>query len=194
MKKIPNIFCRHSSVGKVCKISAKKIQLCGSWSSSKFRFCGQHTCFLENNKASSKFLHVILHYLINTINLKKFKKNQSIKPNFILTTRINLISNQTHRNRGTGKDPTPQIFAKVDLSPIDNYSQKKKVAKIYEPLQIPQKLLVILLSSLLHVIHKLILIEIVSSMLHFFICYHGDYHFGKQYFIKSCLFYWGYKI
>ena len=93
-------------------------------------------------------MHGILHYLINPsssmINLNKFKKNQSIKPNFILTTRITLISNQTHRNRGDWGVPTSQIFAKVGLSPIDNDSEKKKVAKKFEPLQIPQKLLVTL--------------------------------------------------
>ena len=30
-------FCRHYQVGNVCKISAKNIKLCGSWSSSKAR-------------------------------------------------------------------------------------------------------------------------------------------------------------
>ena len=41
----------------------------------------------------------------------------------------------------------PQIFAKVDLFPIDNDSEKKKVAKKYKPSQIPRKLLVTLLLS-----------------------------------------------
>ena len=31
--------------------------------------------------------------------------------------------------RGGGPPPPLQIFAKVDLLPIDNYSEKKKVAK-----------------------------------------------------------------
>ena len=39
---------------------------------------------------------------------------------------------QARRNRGSwggGELEPPQIFAKFDLLPIDNYSKKKKVAK-----------------------------------------------------------------
>ena len=39
----------------------------------------------------------------------------------------------------------PQILAKVDLLPIDNLSEKKKIAKKYKSYQIPQKLLITLL-------------------------------------------------
>ena len=35
-KKYRTRFCRHWSVGNVCKVSAKCIELYGSWSSSKF--------------------------------------------------------------------------------------------------------------------------------------------------------------
>ena len=38
-----------------------------------------------------------------------------------------------------------QIFAKIDLLPIENNSEKKKVTKKYKPLQISRKLLVTLL-------------------------------------------------
>ena len=41
------------------------------------------TWFLENNRALSKFLYGILHYLISAI---KLQQNQSIKNNFISTT------------------------------------------------------------------------------------------------------------
>ena len=92
------------------------------------------------------FLHVIpVRIIVPWTNLNKFEKNESIKPNFVLTRRITLISNQTHRNRGDWGAPTSHIFAKFGLSPIDNDSDKKKVAKKYKPFQIPQKLLVILL-------------------------------------------------
>ena len=47
----------------------------------------QNTRFLDNNRALSKFLYAILHYLISII---KLSKNQSIKPNFIITTRTTL--------------------------------------------------------------------------------------------------------
>ena len=44
--------------------------------------------------------------------------------------------------------PLFQIFAVVDLLPIDNDSEKKKgIVKIYKPLQIPRTLLVTLLLS-----------------------------------------------
>ena len=47
----------------------------------------QNTRFLDNNRALSKLLYAILHYLISII---KLSKNQSIKPNFIITTRTTL--------------------------------------------------------------------------------------------------------
>ena len=49
----------------------------------------------------------------------------------------------------------PQIFAKVDLLPIGNDSEKKKIAKNYKLLQIPRKLLVTLLLRTLHVMQKI---------------------------------------
>ena len=51
--------------------------------SQSFQFFRQNTWFLKNSRALSKFLYDILHYLIS---VTKFKKNHSIKPNFILTT------------------------------------------------------------------------------------------------------------
>ena len=53
-----------------------------------FQFFKQNTWFLEDNRALSKFLHGILHYQLV---LPNYKKNHSIKPNFILTTRATLI-------------------------------------------------------------------------------------------------------
>ena len=49
--------------------------------------------------------------------------------------------------RGLGELQSPQIFAKVDLLPIDNDSDKKKGAKKHKPYQIPRKLQVTLLLS-----------------------------------------------
>ena len=48
----------------------------------------QNTLFLENNRAFSKFLYVILHYLIS-ITIKQ--RSQCIKSNFILTTQGTLM-------------------------------------------------------------------------------------------------------
>ena len=45
-----------------------------------------------------------------------------------------------------------QTFAKVDLLPVDNDSEKKKVAKKYKRYQIPRKLYHY--SGPLHVMHK----------------------------------------
>ena len=36
---------------------------------------------------------------------------------------------QARRNWGAGGAAAPQIFAKVDLLPIDNYREKKKIAR-----------------------------------------------------------------
>ena len=52
-----------------------------------FQFYRQNTWFLENNRALSKFLYGTLPYLIS---ITKLYKNQSIKPNFMLTTRATL--------------------------------------------------------------------------------------------------------
>ena len=53
-----------------------------------------------------------------------------------------LMLAQAHRNQGGGGvvlgAATPQIFAKVDLLPVENDSEKKKVAKKYKPFQIPR--------------------------------------------------------
>ena len=46
-----------------------------------FKFFRQNTWFLENNRALSKFLYGILHYLISTI---KLQQNQSIKKQFYI--------------------------------------------------------------------------------------------------------------
>ena len=54
-----------------------------------FKFFRQNTSFLKNDRALPKFLHGILHYLIGIIELQK---NQSIKSNFILTTRSTLTT------------------------------------------------------------------------------------------------------
>ena len=53
-----------------------------------FQFLRQNTLFLENNRAFSKFLYVILHYLIS-ITIKQ--RSQCIKSNFILITRAILM-------------------------------------------------------------------------------------------------------
>ena len=56
---------------------------------------------------------------------------------------------QARRNRGGwGIASPPQIFAKVDLLPIDIDSKKKKGAKKHKPYQSPRKLLVTLLLSM----------------------------------------------
>ena len=55
-----------------------------------------------------------------------------------------------YKPRGVGGAAPPQIFAKADLLPIDNDSEKKKVAKKYIPYQIPRKLLITLLLSTSH--------------------------------------------
>ena len=47
-----------------------------------FQFFSQNTWFLEKNRALSKFLYGIVHYIIS---VTKSLKNQSIKPNFMLT-------------------------------------------------------------------------------------------------------------
>ena len=52
-----------------------------------FQFFRQNACFLENNRVLFEFFHRILHYLIIITILKK---NQSIKPNFAITTRATL--------------------------------------------------------------------------------------------------------
>ena len=48
IKKSQTPFCRHCQVGNTCKISAKNIELCGSWSLSKF------SIFQTNNLVSQK--------------------------------------------------------------------------------------------------------------------------------------------
>ena len=52
-----------------------------------FHLFGQNNWFLENNRALSKLLFEILHYLIS---ITRLEKKQSIKSNFILNTRANL--------------------------------------------------------------------------------------------------------
>ena len=83
-----------------------------------FQFFRQNTWFLENNRALHKVLYRILHYLISII---KWYKYQSIKFNFILTTRATLrtpvlksICEQLllwlKNNQKTGKYGTETIF------------------------------------------------------------------------------------
>ena len=55
----------------------------------------QNTCCLENNRALSKFLYSILHYLTSII---KLYQNQSIKKNFILTTQATLTKTLNNIN------------------------------------------------------------------------------------------------
>ena len=55
---------------KTCaKFQQKNMELQDSWSLSKFSTFRQNTWFLKNNKALSKFLYGILHYLISVIKL-----------------------------------------------------------------------------------------------------------------------------
>ena len=55
---------------------------------------------------------------------------------------------QARRNRGVlgggGGAAISQIFAKVDLLTIDNYSEKKNIVKKHKPVPIPRKLLITL--------------------------------------------------
>ena len=55
---------------------------------------------------------------------------------------------QARRNRvdwgGEGGAAISQIFAKVDLLTIDNYSEKKNIVKKHKPVPIPRKLLITL--------------------------------------------------
>ena len=53
-----------------------------------FQIFRKNTRFLENNKALSKFLRGILHYIISTIKIKI--KSVHKKNNFILTTHTTL--------------------------------------------------------------------------------------------------------
>ena len=46
-----------------------------------------------------------------------------------------------------GTAALPQIFAKVDLLPIENDSEKKKIVKEYKLVQILRKLLITILLS-----------------------------------------------
>ena len=59
----------------------------------RFQFFREITWFLGNKSVLSKFKHWILHLLISII---KLQNNQSLKPNFILTTRA------THLKRTNG--------------------------------------------------------------------------------------------
>ena len=52
-----------------------------------FQFFREITWFFGNKRALSILKYWILHHLINII---KLRNNQSVKPNFTLTTRANL--------------------------------------------------------------------------------------------------------
>ena len=63
-------------------LNCKVVEACQS-----FQIFRQNIWFLKNNRALSKFLYGILHYLISTI---KLQRNQSVKTNFKLTTQATL--------------------------------------------------------------------------------------------------------
>ena len=71
----------------MCKISAKNIKPCGSWSSSKLLIFRQIAWFLRNNRTLSKFRYWILY---NVISITKLWKDHSIQTHFNLTTRTTL--------------------------------------------------------------------------------------------------------
>ena len=56
-------------VGNMCDVSAKIIELWGIWSLSQFSNFQKNTWFFEDNRALSKFLYGILHYLVGIIKL-----------------------------------------------------------------------------------------------------------------------------
>ena len=62
----------------------------------RFQFFRQNTWFWKNNVALSKILCGILHELINISS--SYKKGQSAKANFILTTRATLTKKATKTN------------------------------------------------------------------------------------------------
>ena len=58
-----------------------------------------------------------------------------------------LLNTEGYRPVETGSAggaAVPQIFAKVDLLTIDNYSEKKNIVKKHKPVPIPRKLLITL--------------------------------------------------
>ena len=69
------------------KFQQKLLKSTAAGACQSFQIFRQNTWFLENNRALSKFLYEILHYLISITILYK---NQFIKSDFILTTRTNL--------------------------------------------------------------------------------------------------------
>ena len=73
---------------------------------------------------------------------KVLKMNMDFSKYFvILPSQYRNSYNRLVETGGLGGGCSPQVFAKVDLLPIENDSEKKKVAKKYKSLQIPQKLL-----------------------------------------------------
>ena len=79
-----------SKTGTRAKFQQKLFNLMVVGARQSFHFFLQNTWFVENNRALTTFWYGILHYLIGIINLKQ---NQSIKPNFILTTEATFNSN-----------------------------------------------------------------------------------------------------
>ena len=77
------------------KISAKNIQFYVVVAGKSFQFFSQSTWFLDNNGTLSKVLHGISGYLISIINLSR---NQSLEPNFMLTTRATLTASKVLRD------------------------------------------------------------------------------------------------
>ena len=89
----------------------------------------------------------------------------------------------------TEKIPWYKKKKKVDLLPIKNNSEKKKIAKEYKTFQILRKFLITLLLSTSCNI-KIYLIEFLPFiLLFFFIFYYANYHIETQSFIKP----YGYK-
>ena len=112
-------FYRHWSVGNVCEVSAKNIELEGSWSLSKFTNF-PNAWFLENKRVLIKFFYGILHYLISII---KYNKNQSIKNKFYINHATHLKKRKFSISSNilnfikfpTSKNPQAQSFSFIGV-------------------------------------------------------------------------------
>ena len=69
IKKSWTSFCRHCYVGNVWEISAKNINFCGNWSSSKFSIFQTNGLVSWKYRALSKFRYRILYNLISITKL-----------------------------------------------------------------------------------------------------------------------------
>ena len=87
-KKIPNTLLQTLvSRKRVQNFSKNVLNSLVVGARQSFQFFRQVTWFLGNYRALPKFRYQILHYLISIIRLSK---NQSVKLNFVLTTRTTL--------------------------------------------------------------------------------------------------------